>query len=236
MEALVNMARQSKWYAIEANALHRVALADARSERHSLEAYRLQDRADTRRSKAWRSRDMKLAQAAFARADRAYRDRQSWQGIADNARRKIEALERTQRKRREEPKPRRGKHHEYILKVQYDSRKKGKRNRKHHAVWWDVRFRKRDGSPASKRELQDLVRAVRRGELPFEWERMAIAWDRGDRSQLGLWEAEPLRTARGEKEADNALASLSSTLGRDAGYDFVFEDDEGHIVVGEEIR
>jgi hypothetical protein len=77
---------------------------------------------------------------------------------------------------------------------------------------------------------------VRRGELPFEWERMAIAWDRGDRSQLGLWEAEPLRTARGEKEADNALASLSSTLGRDAGYDFVFEDDEGHIVVGEEIR
>lgn len=230
------MARQSKWYAIEANALHRVALADARSERHSLEGYRLQDRADTRRSKSWRSRDIQLARAAFSRADRAYRDRQAWQSIADNARRQIDALERKQKKRREEPKPRRGKVHEYILKVQYDSRKRGKRSRHHHAVWWDVRFRKRDGSPAGKRELQDLVRAIRRGEIPFEWERMSIAWDRGNREEQGGWTSEPLRTPRSEKEADDALAGLSNTLGRDPGYDFVFEDDEGHIIIGEEQR
>jgi hypothetical protein len=73
------MARTSKWYAILENALHRVALAEARIDRHSIEMYRLQDRADTRKSKSWRARDLKLARQAAMRADRAYRDRHKWQ-------------------------------------------------------------------------------------------------------------------------------------------------------------
>jgi hypothetical protein len=46
----------------------------------------------------------------------------------------------------------------------------------------------------------------------------------------------PERSARSEKEADNAQLALSPTLGRDKGDDFIFEDDEGEIIVGEERR
>lgn len=224
------MARTSKWYAIRENALHRVALADARVDRHTVEVYRLQDRADTRKSKAWRSRDLALARRASARADRAYRDRHKWQQIADRAQREIDKLKR----RKEKPKKRKD-CWEYILKVKYDGGKRQKgRQRKHHSVWWDVRLRKRDCSRATKVELEVVVRAIRNAQpLPFIWERLDISWDTGDRPG---WDAIPERSARSEKEADFAQVSLSPTLGRDRGDDFIFEDDEGEIIIGEERR
>jgi hypothetical protein len=224
------MARTSKWFAIRDNALHRVALADARQERHSIEMYRLQDRADTRKSKAWRSRDLALARQAAARADRAYRDRHKWQTIADRAEREIDKL----KKRKRPPKPPKP-CWEYILKVKYDGGKRQRgRARKHHSVWWDVRLRKRDCSRATKGELEVVVRAIRNGQpLPFIWERIDIAWDTGDRPG---WDAIPGRSARSQKEGDNAQLALSPTLGRDRGDDFIFEDDEGEIIIGEERR
>jgi hypothetical protein len=225
------MARTSKWFAIREHALHRAALADARYEGHSLEALRLEDRADTRRSKAWRSRDMVLARKAQARAERAYRDRHKWNAVADRAQNQIDKLKRQKERRPKKKKP----CWEYILKVKYDGGKRQRgRARKHHSVWWDIRLRKRDCSRATKAELEVVVRLIRNGQpLPFHWERIDIAWDTGDRPS---WDAIPERSARNDQEAETAQLALSPTLGRDAGDDFIFEDDEGDIIIGEERR
>jgi hypothetical protein len=228
------MARQSKWYGIRDSAEHRRELADARYDRLQLEHLRVLDRADSRRSKSWRSRDLREAAKIERRIDRAYRDRENWTRERDRAQTQIDALERRQRKRKEKPKPVKAVY-EYVLKVRYDGGKR-RHGRRSHSVWWDVRFRLRDGSQATKAQLEALVRAVRRDDIPFEWQRLDIAWDRGVRSQYGGWSAEPGRRARGEAEAEAALNSLSLTLGREPGEDFVFEDDDGSIIVGEERR
>src|SRR2546423_1383104 len=135
------MARQSKWYAIRDQAEHRRQLADRRYDRLQLEHLRLLDRADSRRSKSWRARDLHAAAKVERRIDRAYRDRERWTRERDRADRQIDALERKRGRRKKEKPPVKKPCYEYLLKVSYDGGKR-RHGRKHHSVWWDVRFRK----------------------------------------------------------------------------------------------
>lgn len=87
-------------------AAYRADLAYDRLEFWRVEAQRLEDRADTMRSKSARTKQLKLAQAASHNADRAAVDFQRWQHRAETlaAREEMEARRRRRPVRGEEPK------------------------------------------------------------------------------------------------------------------------------------
>ena len=187
-------------------AAYRADLAYQRMEDWRLEAIRLEDRADMARSKSVRTRLKREAERAYKNADRAAQDFVRWQ---EEAERLIAREEKRRRPRtkKEEPPPKR-KVYEYILKVNY--RPGRKRQERHHHVWWDVRFRKVDGSRATEREVAYAVRRLHLGDVPPGWEVVTIAWDRGTRPSN---DAEPSRTG----DLMEALGQLGATLDNRGG-------------------
>lgn len=132
-------------------------------------------------------------------------------------------MEEEARRREEEERKRKRVVYEYVLKVSYKSRpRRGKGRPKHSHVWWDVRLRKIDGSRATEREQEAAVRAIRRGEMLDGWQALGIAWDRGARESF---DDEPSRWASSASELRDALASLSPTLGRDKGTDWIIGEE-----------
>jgi hypothetical protein len=185
------------------------------------EAERLEDHADTLRSKAARTRGLREAEKARKLADRAAIEFQQWQQRAETlAKREEEEARRRRRKKKppkkKPPKKRKKKEppkepprrlYEYLLKVTYEP---GRRQQaRAHAVWWDVRFRKLDGGRATEAELSYAIRQMHMGNIPNGWEVLSIAWDRGRR---GGRNAVPEREATGGREMMQALASLGATM------------------------
>jgi hypothetical protein len=197
-----------------------------------------EDRADSRRSKSWRTRDLREAARAYALADRAANDAAKWAQVAADLIEKEERDEQRRERRRKKkippgpPKP--AKRYEYILKVSYEAgRRKGDRAKNHH-VWWDVRFRKLDGSRATESELEYAVRRLHVGEVPRGWDVVSIAWDRGKR---GSWADTPSREAGDESELIAAMSALGATLDARGGmtwHDHRNEYVGGNYTVGEE--
>jgi hypothetical protein len=237
-------------------AAYRADLAYDRLEYWRAEAQRFEDRADTRRSKSARTREMNLARTAERNADRAAIEYQKWQHRAETlaAREELEARRRRRpirvppkkkappkkkvAKKKKKPKkttvipPIKRKRFEYLLKVSYEAGRRGASARAHN-VWWDVRFRKRDGSRATQAELEYAVRRLHLGEIPNGWDVLSIAWDRGNRSAGSV----PDREASTGNELLNAMASLGATMDSRGG--LAWEDHRGEYVganytIGEE--
>lgn len=188
-------------------AAYRAELAYQRLEFWRTEAQRSEDHADTLRSKSARSKWLKKADQESRNADRAAKEFMKWQAEAE---RLIGAEEkRVRRRRRRKPpiSPPPPKRYEYILKVSYETGRK-RSDRAHH-VWWDVRFRKLDGSRATERELEYAVRRIHMGEIPRGWNVVSIAWDRGRRPSDS---DEPSRSARSHSELLQAMGQLGATM------------------------
>ncbi len=235
------------------DAVLRIELAQQRWEHWTLEAQRAEDRADSRRSKAWRTRDLREAARADGLAARASADVEKWTEIAARLLEREEREARRQRPARKTsakkkaakkgapkrkrvakkvPPPKPAKRYEYILKVSYEAGRK--RSDKAHHVWWDVRFRKADGSRATESELEYAVRRIHVGEIPRGWEVLSIAWDRGKRSSD--YET-PSREADSESELLAAMGQLGATLdsrGGMAWHDHRNEYVGANYTVGEE--
>jgi hypothetical protein len=68
---------------------------------------------------------------------------------------------------------------EYVIKVDYE--KDNTRQSRSHAVFFDIRVSKPDGSRANNDELRQLAGGIKMGEVPEGWEFRTIAWGRGTR-------------------------------------------------------
>lgn len=188
-------------------AAYRADLAYDRLTGWQREAQRLEDHADTLRSKAARTRALNQAEHARKNADRAAKEFLKWQGEAEKL---IRKEEKPKRKRRKVPPP--VKRYVYILKVSYETGRK-RQDRAHH-VWWDVRFRKLDGSRATEQEIAYAVRRIHLGEIPTGWEVLAIEWDRGRRPDDT---STPSRSTSDRAEMLRAMAALGATMDNRGG-------------------
>lgn len=225
-------------------AAYRADLAYDRAQFWMLEAQRLEDRADTLRSKSARSRTLREAAKAAKLADRAASEYQKWQTRAETlADREKEEAERRRRrkkppkkkrppKKKKPPKEPPQRRYEYLLKVTYKPGRRGEARA--HAVWWDVRFRKTDGGRATEAELARVIRTLHMGDVPLGWEVLSIAWDRGTR---GGRDDVPGREAAGHRDMMQALASLGATMDSRGGIAWSDTADAyigGNFTVGEE--
>lgn len=192
-------------------AAYRAELAHQRMEYWRDLSQRSEDHADTLRSKAARTRWLKQADKEARNANRAAQEFEKWQAEAERLIAEEEKRERRRERRRKKkgppvPPPVKKKY-EYILKVSYETGRK-RSDRAHH-VWWDVRFRKLDGSRATERELEYAVRRIHMGEIPRGWDVVSIAWDRGRRSSDS---DVPSRTASTHSELLQAMGQLGATM------------------------
>ena len=199
---MANIPRGTSLYAA-----YRADLAYQRVVDWQAEAQRLEDHADTLRSKSARTRARNQAAKAARNADRAATEFLKWQAEAE----KLIAKEEKRRKRRKRVPPP-AKRYEYILKVSYETGRK-RSDRAHH-VWWDVRFRKLDGSRATEQEIAYAVRRIHMGEIPNGWEVTSIAWDRGRRPDNLT---EPERVATSQRDLLSAMGQLGATMDNRGG-------------------
>lgn len=144
---------------------------------------RLEDRADTRRSRAWRTRDLRESQAWYEESTRLRVLVEKAEEAVDVARlsdrqyreRRLAAIDDEMFDIRERLEPTRHQY-EYVLRVTYRSRRSG------HGADWDIRLRKGDGTQATAPEMSQVIRALKyHAEVPPDWSGFTLSWRRRGR-------------------------------------------------------